>query len=148
VIYSSSSACTLTAHRLPPRFACWNLFGDLIGGAVYSIEMRHDVTTASFRIRKAIDNLLYRLSGKQPETLASLRPRFEKEVYPSGQPQGWMPLYTMVTFRPDIGYAAAKSKAERQAATLNALGFGGGLLGVVSLVAGWAVACHRFGRKW
>ncbi|KAF9652823.1 FAD/NAD-P-binding domain-containing protein, partial [Thelephora ganbajun] len=64
------------------------------------IEMRHDVTTFSFRLRKKIDNLLYKFGGKQPETLASLSPRFHKDVYPSAQPKGWMPLYTMVTFRP------------------------------------------------
>jgi len=104
--------------------------------------MRHDVTTSSFRLRKKIDNLLYKLSGKQPETLASLGRRFHRALFPSPQPQGWMPLYTMVTFRPDIGYATAKSKAERQASILNALGFGAGLLGVIFLVAG--VAYHRF----
>ena len=108
--------------------------------------MRHDVTTSSFRLRKKIDNILYELSGKQPETLTSLAHRFQTAVYPSHQPRGWMPLYTMVTFRPDIGYATAKSKAERQTSILNALGYGAGLLGVVSLVAG--VAYHRFGGEW
>ena len=108
--------------------------------------MRHDVTTLSFRLRKKIDSILYRLGGKQPETLASLGPRFHKAVYPSGQPRGWMPLYTMVTFRPDIGYATAKSKAERQTRILNGLGFGAGLLGVASLVGG--VAYHRFCGEW
>ena len=107
--------------------------------------MRHDVTTLSFRLRKKIDIILYRLGGKQPETLASLGPRFHKAVYPSGQPRGWMSLYTMVTFRPDIGYAAAKSKAERQAGVLNALGISTGILGVISLVAG--VAYHRSRRQ-
>lgn len=107
--------------------------------------MRHDVTTLSFRLRKRIDNLLYWLSGKRPETLASLGPRFHKAVYPSAQPEGWMPLYTMVMFRPDIGYAAARAKAERQAATLDALGLGTVLLGVASFAAG--VACHRFRRQ-
>ena len=107
--------------------------------------MRHDVTTLSFRLRKKIDNLLYKLGGKRPETLASLGPRFHKAVYPSGQPRGWMPLYTMVTFRPDIGYAAAKSKAERQAATLDALELGAVVFGAMALAAG--VAYHRF-RRW
>lgn len=106
--------------------------------------MRHDVTTSSFRLRKKIDNVLYGLSGKRPKTLTTLGPGFREAVYPSAQPKGWMPLYTMVTFRPDIGYAAAKTKAERQAVVLNALGFGTGFLGVVSLVAGCAVAYHRF----
>ena len=53
----------------------------------------------------------------------------------------------MVTFRPDIGYATAKSKAERQTRILNGLGFGAGLLGVASLVAA-GVAYHRFCGEW
>jgi len=108
--------------------------------------MRHDVTTSSFHLRKKIDNILYKLSGRQPETLGSLSHRFQTAVYPSPQPRGWMPLYTMVTFRPDIGYATAKSKAERQTNILNALGFGAGVLGVISLVAG--MAYHRFRGQW
>jgi len=106
------------------------------------IEMRHDVTTLSFRLRKKIDNLLYELGGKRPETIASLGNRFHKGVYPSAQLKGWMPLYTMVTFRPDIGYAAAKSKAERQTRTLNALG----LICAGLVVGGCALAYHRFHR--
>jgi len=108
------------------------------------IEMRHDVTTLSFRLRKKIDNLLYKLSGEPSETLTSLGPRFHKAVYPSAQSIGWMPLYTMVTFRPDIGYAAARAKAERQTSIVDALGFGAGFLGTVSLVAGCALAYQRF----
>lgn len=107
------------------------------------------MTTLSFRLRKKIDNLLYKWGGKEPETLASLGPRFHKNVYPSAQPRGWMPLYTMVTFRPDIGYAVARSKAERQTRILNALGIGAGFFGVVSAVGGCAWAYDRFfGRHW
>ena len=102
----------------------------------YSIEMRHDVTTLPFRLRKKIDNLLYKLGGTQPETVG-----FREGVYPSGQIKGWMPLYTMVTFRPDIGYAAAKKKAEGQVRILNALGISAGIFGVV---AGCVLAYHRF----
>jgi len=110
--------------------------------------MRHDVTTLSFRLRKTIDNVLYKLGGKGPETLASLGPRFHKNVYPSAQARGWMPLYTMVTFRPDIGYAAAKSKAERQGRVLDVFGVGAGIFGVVSVVAGLALAYGRIDRRW
>ncbi|KAF9792727.1 FAD/NAD-P-binding domain-containing protein [Thelephora terrestris] len=110
------------------------------------IEMRHDVTTLSFRLRKKIDNLLYKWGGKEPETLRSLGPQFHKDVYPSAQPRGWMPLYTMVTFRPDVGYAAVKTKAERQTRILNAIGIGAGFFGVVSVVG---LAYHRLhGRRW
>jgi len=108
------------------------------------IEMRHDVTKPSFLLRKKIDNLLYEFGGKRPETLTSLGPRFHEAVYPSAQPKGWMPLYTMVTFRPDIGYAAARTKAERQTSILNALGFGAGIFGVISVAAGCTMAYHRF----
>lgn len=106
------------------------------------------MTTLSFRLRKKIDNLLYELGGKRPETVASLGERFHKDVYPSAQPKGWMPLYTMVTFRPDVGYAAAKRKAEGQTRILNGLGR---MLGVVSVVGGCALAIlllhdrHRLG---
>jgi len=129
------------AHRIPNllefiwRSYLWR---------IHSLEMRHDVTTSSFRLRKKIDNLLYQFGGKKPETIASLGPRFHKEVYPSMQAKGWMPLYTMVTFRPDIGYAAAKTKAERQARILNAVGFGGGIFGVISVIAGCTLAYRRF----
>jgi kynurenine 3-monooxygenase len=134
-------------HLTSPQLACWDLFGLILsGGRGDSIEMRHDVTTLSFRLRKKIDNLLYKWGGKEPETLTSLGPRFHKDVYPSAQPRGWMPLYTMVTFRPDVGYAAAKTKAERQTRILNAIGIGAGFFGVVSVVA---LAYHRLhGRRW
>jgi kynurenine 3-monooxygenase len=105
--------------------------------------MRHDVTTASFRLRKMLDGLLYEFGGHLPETVASLLPRFRDEVYPSSG-RGWMPLYTMVTFRPDIGYAAAKSKAERQTRILNTVGLCAGFFGVASL----ALAYHRFRSRW
>ena len=106
------------------------------------------MTTLSFRLRKKIDNLLYKLGGKRPETVASLGPGFHKAVYPSTQVKGWMPLYTMVTFRPDIGYAVAKSKADRQARILNAVGFGAAFFGVVSVVGGCTLVYHRFRNRW
>lgn len=106
------------------------------------------MTTFSFRLRKKIDNLLYKLCGERPETLTSLGNRFHKDVYPSAQPNGWMPLYTMVTFRPDVGYAAAKSKAERQTRILNAFGLGAAFFWVVLVVAGCALAYRRFDGNW
>lgn len=35
-------------------------------------------------------------------------------AFPTANPRGWLPLYTMVTFRPDISYATARRKAARQ----------------------------------
>lgn len=51
-------------------------------------------------------------------SLESLAPVLAKVPYPPGNPKGWLPLYTMVTFRPDISYAAVKKKAASQAAVL------------------------------
>jgi len=42
-------------------------------------------------------------------------------AFPTADPSGWLPLYTMVTFRPDISYATAKRKAARQATILTAI---------------------------
>ena len=43
-------------------------------------------------------------------------------------PGGWLPLYTMVTFRPDVSYATARCKAEHQASILTRLQYAGGVL--------------------
>jgi hypothetical protein len=119
-VYAHAHICTPHLHASRARASHNLLLGFIwrsyLNGVLHSIEMRHDVTTLSFRLRKKIDNLLYKLGGKtsgngrDPWALDSIRrftlPRRSK---------GWMPLYTMVTFRPDIGYAVAKSKADRQA---------------------------------
>ncbi|KAI0094015.1 FAD/NAD-P-binding domain-containing protein [Irpex rosettiformis] len=93
-------------------------------------EMRHSVTTPGYIFRKALDNILYALTAHQlaPE------PTTSDDPFPTRAPSGWLPLYTMVTFRPDISYALVKRKAQRQntilscaswisaAATVGALG--------------------------
>ena len=85
---------------------------------VFSVEMRHSVTTLRYILRKFLDNLLYSLSSPRMVSLESLAPVLAKVPYPSGNSKGWLPLYTMVTFRPDISYAAVKKKAASQAAVL------------------------------
>ena len=77
--------------------------------------MRHSVTTPGYLFRKALDNILYALTTHQlaPEPTAADDP------FPTRAPSGWLPLYTMVTFRPDISYALVKRKAQRQTAILN-----------------------------
>jgi kynurenine 3-monooxygenase len=85
--------------------------------------MRHSVTTLSYFFRKTLDNLLYSLSSGHKASLASFGPLLSRVPYPAGQPSGWIPLYTMVTFRPDISYAAAQRKAARQASILVWLGW-------------------------
>ena len=84
----------------------------------FSVEMRHSVTTLRYVLRKFLDNLLYSLSSPLMVSLESLTPVLAKVPYPPANPKGWLPLYTMVTFRPDINYAAVKKKAAGQAVIL------------------------------
>jgi len=100
------------------------------------VEMRHSVTTLRYIVRKFLDNLLYSLSSPRMVSLESLAPVLAKVPYPLGNSKGWLPLYTMVTFRPDISYAAVKKKAAGQAVVLTRIIW----IGVVTLgVAGtWA----------
>lgn len=63
------------------------------------VEMRDDVMTSAFRWRKQVDFLLTRL----------LKDR-------------WLPLYTMVTFRPDIRYSDAVRREARQSLILHRAG--------------------------
>ncbi|KAF8636532.1 hypothetical protein AX17_003345 [Amanita inopinata Kibby_2008] len=92
------------------------------------VEMRHSVTTISYLLKKTVDNILYTLTARKPVLLDSVTPLLSRVPYPPGDPSGWLPLYTMVTFRPDISYAAAKRKAAQQNNVLIALGWIGTLL--------------------
>jgi kynurenine 3-monooxygenase len=96
------------------------------------MEMRHDVTTWSFLLRKAVDNVLYALSVGNPASLESLASLLSRSTFPTQNPRGWLPLYTMVTFRPDIAYATAKKKAEMQAKVVS---WTSGIVGVVCVLA-------------
>lgn len=82
------------------------------------VEMRHLVTTPIFIFKKAVDNLLYAISSRGSVPLASFVPVLSRVVYPPREPAGWLPLYTMVTFRPDISYGVAKRRAEHQSRIL------------------------------
>ncbi|CAL1704375.1 unnamed protein product [Somion occarium] len=76
-------------------------------------EMRHSVTTPAYLFRKALDNILYFFTSQQV-TPDSFMPESIHDPFPTHSPSGWLPLYTMVTFRPDISYATVKRKALRQ----------------------------------
>jgi kynurenine 3-monooxygenase len=93
-------------------------------GVHHSVEMRHAVTTPAYLIRKRLDNFLSAVSADAP-TLPSTSPA-RSEPPPAltfdARPRGWLPLYTMVTFRPDISYATAKKKAEAQGRVLSCVG--------------------------
>jgi len=104
--------------------------------------MRHDVTTWSFLFRKVIDNVLYRLTAGEPVSVASLGPLLSRDPFPAGDPGGWLPLYTMVTFRPDVGYATAKKKAERQARIVDRIGWVVGI-GALSLAISTGLVLQR-----
>lgn len=91
-------------------------------------EMRHSVTTVSYLLKKSIDNLLYALTLRKPVFLDSLVPVLTRMTYSSSTAGGWMPLYTMVTFRPDISYATIRRKASRQNQLLVVSGWLGVLL--------------------
>ena len=77
-----------------------------------SVEMRHSVTTLGYRFRKALDNLLYSLNWKHV-VAKDVTPQLLTTTF-LANPGGWLPLYTMVTFRPDISYSTARRKFQRQ----------------------------------
>jgi kynurenine 3-monooxygenase len=102
------------------------------------VEMRHSVTTPSYIFKKAVDDILFSLSSRR---LASLGPLLSQVPFPSQEPSGWLPLYTMVTFRPDISYSTARRKAARQSRIL--AGLGAVALGATSLAVIWMAISHR-----
>lgn len=87
------------------------------------VEMRHSVTTPSYIFRKTIDNLFAALTAPYVP-LSVLAPTLAREPngFPPGGTKGWLPLYTMVTFRPDISYATAQRKKERQSRIITGIG--------------------------
>ena len=99
-----------------------------------SVEIRHSVTTPAHKLRRVVDNLLFSLTSRTPITLASLGAFAAGVTFPSGTPRGWLPLYTMVVFRPDISYSAAKRKAAEQNRVISNVGIvGSALLGIASV---------------
>lgn len=83
--------------------------------------MRHSVTTPIYLFKKALDNLLYTItSSKDPLALDTRS--LASVPFPPHIPIGWLPLYTMVTFRPDISYGMARKKAAKQSVILSFVG--------------------------
>jgi kynurenine 3-monooxygenase len=83
--------------------------------------MRHSVTTPLYLFKKALDNVLYAISSNEA-SLESTTQSLASVPFPTRKETGWLPLYTMVTFRPDISYAAARKKAAKQSAVLSIAG--------------------------
>ena len=107
--------------------------------------MRHSVVTPAYLIRHALDNILYSLTARAV-TLSALTPSLHRETFPTKTPAGWLPLYTMVTFRPDISYSTTRRKAARQQRILEYAGWattvtGVGLAGIAA-VSFWRRLYH------
>jgi kynurenine 3-monooxygenase len=104
----------------------------------FSVEMRHSVTTLTHKLKRMVDNLLFSLTCRTPVTLMSLGAFPPGVSFPPGRPRGWLPLYTMVTFRPDISYASAKRKAAEQTRVMSNAGIVGSVaLGVAASLWAW-----------
>ncbi|KAG6335195.1 hypothetical protein ID866_3889 [Astraeus odoratus] len=104
--------------------------------AMYNyVEMRHSVTTPTYLFKKALDNLLYTISSwRNPPQDPVARVASSTAPFPTCRPSGWIPLYTMVTFRPDISYATAKKRAAKQSEILTTTGrLGTVLIGLTAL---------------
>jgi kynurenine 3-monooxygenase len=121
--------------------------------------MRHAVTTPSYLFRKAVDNVLEALtssapSSHAPKVIDSPGPSADLTyTAPAGEdpepafmaePFGWLPLYSMVTFRPRMGYASARRKAQAQMRVLKTIE-GAVLFGTATALiwAGWSAR-----RRW
>lgn len=103
----------------------------------HSVEMRHSVTTPTYHFYKALDNILYGLTAKKTSS-NGLIPLLSREPFPTSTPSGWLPLYTMVTFRPDISYSTAKRVASKQRRILKYIGWvnaavGAGMISVTCM---------------
>ncbi|KAJ8597981.1 FAD/NAD(P)-binding domain-containing protein [Rhizopogon salebrosus TDB-379] len=97
------------------------------------VEMRHSVTTPSYIAKKALDRFLFSLTSPRPDSVSAMAEPLSRMAFPTVDPRGWLPLYTMITFRPDISYAVAKRKAARQATILTAIArLGTAVVGVTS----------------
>ncbi len=115
-----------------------------------SVEMRHSVTTPAHKLKRMVDNLLFSLTCRTPVTLKDLGALPLGMTFPPGRPRGWLPLYTMVTFRPDISYGNAKRKAAEQARVMSKVGIIGSVafgVGASVLLVRMALFCRK-GSHW
>jgi kynurenine 3-monooxygenase len=97
--------------------------------------MRHSVATPAYKFSKAIDNVLSWMTAPRRSAAAWYElSQQEGGPFRLGEPQGWLALYTMVTFRADIRYAMAKKKALRQGRMLKWCAWlGTAILGLASV---------------
>ncbi|KAL0569891.1 kynurenine 3-monooxygenase, mitochondrial precursor [Marasmius crinis-equi] len=107
------------------------------------VEMRHLVTTPLYLFRKVLDGWLYKLSSPSTKPLSSLCTELTTKMYNEDEPKGWLPLYTLVTFRPDISYDTVRRTAFRQTKILTTISYIGATVLGVSLL--WVA---RTARTW
>lgn len=114
------------------------------------VEMRHSVTTLGHKLKRMVDNLLFSLSSRTAVTATNLGALPPGVIFRQERPRGWLPLYTMVTFRPDISYSSAKRQAAEQASVMAKVGIAGSVaLGVgASVGMGWMSLFYRRRRYW
>lgn len=107
--------------------------------------MRHAVTTPLYRLRKMVDGILSK--GTRFVPYQALVSQLKATTF-NPAPDGWLALYTMVTFRPDISYAEVRRKAERQNRIIDRIAWGGILAsGVASLAAMATWVARSSGRR-
>jgi len=108
------------------------------------VEMRHSVTTPAYVFRKMLDDFLYSSCLTKHMSVATLGPLLSRIPFSAHEPSGWIPLYTMVTFRPDISYAMAKKKAQRQSRVVSSIGWvGTTFFGITFLGITWVALSRR-----
>jgi kynurenine 3-monooxygenase len=106
--------------------------------------MRHSVITPLYRLRKMVDGVLSKGTKFVPFNL--LASQLKATTFKPA-PSGWLALYTMVTFRPDIGYAEVRRKAEWQNRILDRVVWGGVFMsGLVGMVAAGLWAARAKGK--
>ncbi|EIW60002.1 FAD/NAD-P-binding domain-containing protein [Trametes versicolor FP-101664 SS1] len=105
------------------------------------VEMRHAVTTVAYRFRKALDNVLYSFNRKSVAA-QDVFPALAKTTFVNA-PSGWLPLYTMVSFRPDISYSTLRRRFQRQTEILELAGW----LSVGAAVGTVGITCVTLLRR-
>lgn len=105
-----------------------------------SVEMRSKVLSPLHILRRHLDTLLSNLIPRPAS--ASPASGFGislTDPFPGQPVRGWNSLYEMVTFRPDIGYAAALEREKWQGRVVErvAWGLGVGTVGVAGVAASW-----------
>ncbi|KAH8117335.1 FAD/NAD-binding domain-containing protein [Phellopilus nigrolimitatus] len=107
------------------------------------VEMRHSVATPSYLFLRSLDNLFSLWTSGSQIAPSSVGPLLSRIPFPSTSPSGWIPLYTMVTFRPDISYSTAKLKAEKQQKIVANLGWLGSAIGIAAIGLATLIVSRR-----